>query len=302
MQTLKLGMILVMVALLIPAIGGTAAASVSCDGHAATIVGTSAHNRIIGTANRDVIASLGGNDVIYGKGGNDLICAGGGKDIIDGQRGSDTVYGGAGTDWCLAPTAAEHKLHFGCEIHLIVPTPTKNPGTKTPTPKVNAGVTTRASRAGLGATTRASRGSFGGSCNGYCTAGMPYCVMPTATSGSIDLAPDASSTPVAAAVDSSGDYVSTIEGIYNMFTDQTTWTDEQVAWVPNDGSFHYVHPNHTFYGPGSLQSSGYYVYDFFAWSSDGQNWGPWYYATPSLYTQNSQGTVVTSAACVNGFL
>ena len=47
----------------------------SCNGKAATIVGTKKGEAINGTAGDDVIVALDGNDTIYGGGGNDTVCA-----------------------------------------------------------------------------------------------------------------------------------------------------------------------------------------------------------------------------------
>ena len=68
----------------------------SCNGLAATIVGTAGNNTINGTSGRDVIAGLGGVDKIYGGGGNDVICGGDGNDEIEGGAGDDWLDGGAG--------------------------------------------------------------------------------------------------------------------------------------------------------------------------------------------------------------
>jgi RTX calcium-binding nonapeptide repeat (4 copies) len=95
-----------------------------CQGHRATITGGRANNYLAGTKHRDVIVSGGGQDTILGGKGNDLICAGHGQDDIDGGQGQDVVYGGRGNhDLCWAPTAREHRLHHGCEVHLTAPSP-----------------------------------------------------------------------------------------------------------------------------------------------------------------------------------
>ncbi len=70
----------------------------SCNGAAATKVGTPGKDKIIGTNGRDVIVALGGRDKISGKGGNDLICAGAGDDKVDAGDGDDVVKGEAGND------------------------------------------------------------------------------------------------------------------------------------------------------------------------------------------------------------
>jgi serralysin len=70
----------------------------TCQGVAATKVGTAAADTIYGTAGPDVIVGLGGNDIIYGNGGKDRICGGGGADTIYGAAGADRLYGGVGND------------------------------------------------------------------------------------------------------------------------------------------------------------------------------------------------------------
>jgi Ca2+-binding RTX toxin-like protein len=70
------------------------AATATCHGVRATIVGTGASDVIHGTAGRDVIVGLGGNDTIYAKGGNDLVCGGAGADRLFGGSGDDRLYGG----------------------------------------------------------------------------------------------------------------------------------------------------------------------------------------------------------------
>lgn len=70
----------------------------TCDGHAATIVGTPGSDHITGTPGADVIVGLGGNDVVNGGGGHDIICGGKGDDTLSGGSGSDTLLGGTGDD------------------------------------------------------------------------------------------------------------------------------------------------------------------------------------------------------------
>ena len=76
--------------------GPAQAASYTCNGYRATIVGTNGHNEIEGTSGRDVIVGLAGNDDIDGNGGNDVICAGSGHDEIDGGTGNDWLDGESG--------------------------------------------------------------------------------------------------------------------------------------------------------------------------------------------------------------
>jgi beta-glucanase (GH16 family) len=105
----------------------SAAASPTCFGHRATIVGTKGDDHLVGTAGRDVIVARRGNDRVYARRGNDLVCGGpgrdqlflgrgadkatsgrgsdriegrGGKDFLDGGDGTDFLDGGPGTDTC----------------------------------------------------------------------------------------------------------------------------------------------------------------------------------------------------------
>ncbi|HSE82541.1 MAG TPA: hypothetical protein VLA87_12770, partial [Gaiellaceae bacterium] len=57
-----------------------AMAAPTCNGIAATIVGTSGDDRIVGTDGSDVIVARGGDDVVWARGDNDLVCGGGGND------------------------------------------------------------------------------------------------------------------------------------------------------------------------------------------------------------------------------
>lgn len=73
---------------------GPGAAAVTCDGRAATIVGTTADDHLTGTPGADVIAGLRGNDTVAGLGGRDRICGGRGSDRLLGGRGDDHLVGG----------------------------------------------------------------------------------------------------------------------------------------------------------------------------------------------------------------
>ena len=70
------------------------AATETCQGVKATIVGTDADDVIEGTKGDDVIVGLLGDDVVYGKGGADLVCGGAGADKLYGGPGDDALYGG----------------------------------------------------------------------------------------------------------------------------------------------------------------------------------------------------------------
>lgn len=75
-----------------------AAATPTCDGRRATIVGTEGDDRLTGTNGPDVIVGLGGKDKIFGLGGSDVICGGRGRDRIFGGSGSDKIWGNGGND------------------------------------------------------------------------------------------------------------------------------------------------------------------------------------------------------------
>jgi Ca2+-binding RTX toxin-like protein len=70
----------------------------TCGGKTATIVGTSAADRLVGTKHADVIAGLGGGDTVTGLGKGDVICGGAGRDHLSGGAGADHLYGGRGRD------------------------------------------------------------------------------------------------------------------------------------------------------------------------------------------------------------
>ena len=83
-----------------------------CLGSLATIIGTSAGERLIGTAGRDVIIARGGNDVILSRGGADKVCAGPGHDRVRSGRKGDAVSGGGGRDRLIGGGGAD-KLRGG---------------------------------------------------------------------------------------------------------------------------------------------------------------------------------------------
>jgi Ca2+-binding RTX toxin-like protein len=69
-----------------------------CDGHPATIVGSTGRDKLRGTRFADVIVGLGGKDSIKAGKGNDLVCGGRGDDRIIGGKGDDRLIGGSGAD------------------------------------------------------------------------------------------------------------------------------------------------------------------------------------------------------------
>lgn len=85
---------------------GSTVPTSSCDGRAATIVGTPGNDTILGVWNGDVINGLSGNDTIIGFGGKDTICGGAGADTIYGgsrdeyrDESSDRLFGNSGDDY-----------------------------------------------------------------------------------------------------------------------------------------------------------------------------------------------------------
>lgn len=70
------------------------AATPTCAGFPATIIGTDGNNVIHGTSGKDVIVAKAGNDTIYGLGDRDALCGGPGSDKLFGGPGGDFLYGG----------------------------------------------------------------------------------------------------------------------------------------------------------------------------------------------------------------
>ena len=98
---------------------------ITCNGLAATIVGTEGADVINGTNGADVIVGLGGDVEIFGAVGNDTICGNDGNDKLKGGTGADFCDGGSGTNTFIA-----------CESFAVTPTPgpaaTPTPGPGTP--------------------------------------------------------------------------------------------------------------------------------------------------------------------------
>jgi Ca2+-binding RTX toxin-like protein len=78
--------------------GAGVSTGVTCNGLAATLVGTSGNDNLIGTSGDDVIAGLGGNDILIGLNGNDTLCGNSGVDRLLGGLGNDILIGGADSD------------------------------------------------------------------------------------------------------------------------------------------------------------------------------------------------------------
>jgi Ca2+-binding RTX toxin-like protein len=75
------------------AVPAAQAAPATCQGHAATIVGTPGDDRITGTPGADVIVARGGDDTVRAGAGDDLVCGGDGADTLRGGPGADELYG-----------------------------------------------------------------------------------------------------------------------------------------------------------------------------------------------------------------
>jgi Ca2+-binding RTX toxin-like protein len=104
---------MVALSLVIPVATSVAsAATPTCDGKPATIVGSNKRNVINGTSGRDVIVARGGNDRIDGKGGRDRICGGTGHDAIQGRSGNDRIFGGSGNDLLEGGTGHDDLFGF----------------------------------------------------------------------------------------------------------------------------------------------------------------------------------------------
>ncbi len=94
--------------LAVTAAGAENGAVPMCDGHRATIVGTSGDDVIEGTEKADVIWGGPGDDTISGGLGNDIVCGGAGDDLIHGGRGNDWLDGDAGTDRVFGDLGDDH--------------------------------------------------------------------------------------------------------------------------------------------------------------------------------------------------
>ncbi len=73
----------------------------TCQGRAATLLGSERADVLRGTGGNDVIVARAGADTITGLGGADLICAGPGNDWVDAGAGADVIVAGDGDDYVL---------------------------------------------------------------------------------------------------------------------------------------------------------------------------------------------------------
>ena len=86
-----------LVAPLVAVVPASAAAG-TCDGRAATHLGTPGDDVLTGTNGDDVMVGLGGDDTISGFLGNDVICGDEGTDRLAGFAGDDRIFGGFDSD------------------------------------------------------------------------------------------------------------------------------------------------------------------------------------------------------------
>ena len=86
-----------LVAPLLAVVPASAAAG-TCDGRAATHLGTPGDDVLTGTDGDDVMVGLGGDDTISGFLGNDVICGDEGTDRLAGFAGDDRIFGGFDSD------------------------------------------------------------------------------------------------------------------------------------------------------------------------------------------------------------
>lgn len=100
--------VLIVVAPLLAVQPATAQTPPTCDGLAATMVGTVGDDLLLGTDGQDVIVGLEGDDVIYGFAGRDVLCGGPGRDELFGGRSSDTLHGGDQSDRLKGDAGNDH--------------------------------------------------------------------------------------------------------------------------------------------------------------------------------------------------
>ena len=269
---------------------GPALAATACHGSPLTQrSGTAGRDVILGTSGADVINGGGGNDVIYGRGGNDLICGGSGNDVIDGMLGQDVVYGGTGTDYCVAPTAAEHQLHHGCEVHLGAPVNGAPPSQSTASrasggaPIANSSTLPAAPNLRIGAATTYSECPAGA-----CSVGQPIC-SGLVSPAQIDIA---DGQPTAYNYFDQGSIAVAVEIDY---LDESNFTHLQYGSTSatvynslNAGTTYYVPPNDGLVNVGAGVS--YAVYMWFAWYDPAsQNWTNWYWEGATQYRNGGIG-------------
>lgn len=98
MKIPRLLLSLLTAALLAVAVPAAGAATATCLGIEATILGSAGADILVGGPGPDVIVTGGGNDQVSGLAGDDLICTGPGDDTVFGGPGNDRLIGGRGDD------------------------------------------------------------------------------------------------------------------------------------------------------------------------------------------------------------
>jgi len=97
----------------------------SCQGKAATIVGSDGADTLKGTGKADVIVAGAGDDKINAGKGNDIVCGGAGNETIKGGAGKDTLLGEDGKDK-LFGQAGKDTLKGGPGADKLVGGPAKD--------------------------------------------------------------------------------------------------------------------------------------------------------------------------------
>lgn len=90
----------------------------TCEGRAATHLGTPGDDVLNGTNGDDVLVGLGGDDIITGSLGNDVICGDEGSDRLAGMAGNDRILGGLDSDAggdVIWPGVGDDYVDFGLD-------------------------------------------------------------------------------------------------------------------------------------------------------------------------------------------
>ena len=85
----------------------------TCQGEAASIIGTHEDDSREGTRGSDVGTMRAGRDHFWGFGGDDLICGGSGNDDIPPSGGIDAVYAGPGRDVIVSDIRSAEDRFYG---------------------------------------------------------------------------------------------------------------------------------------------------------------------------------------------
>jgi len=98
LRNVGLASVLTVGAIAVGSAGAAPPTVATCNGQAATQIGTTGSDILVGSAGVDVLAGDAGDDVIIGLEGDDVLCGGDGDDVILGGDGNDWIDGGIGTD------------------------------------------------------------------------------------------------------------------------------------------------------------------------------------------------------------